>query len=249
MRAEGELIGPIEDKHAAGRLIELVEDTFDLCRYHNVLLESPKGRACAYKEMGRCAAPCDGSATMDDYWLLVRQSIDALLHPQNYRAERDQQMRQAAAELNFEAAGKIKTHLERGSRLHAGAFAHLRSLRDFRFVSLQRGPWKSTAKIFAITPGRLAEAIDLPAPPSHWSSIVEVLRDQISASAELVDRPAAERMAIVASHLFSPRKQGVFLPWNEITEKALTKAYSQLEKQKVDLDSPDEGMVKDLQVM
>jgi len=34
------LIGPLEDKHAAARLIALVEDAFDLCRYYNVLVES-----------------------------------------------------------------------------------------------------------------------------------------------------------------------------------------------------------------
>ena len=47
-------IGPLEDKHAAARLIQLVEDSFDLCRYYNILVESPNARACAYKEMGKC---------------------------------------------------------------------------------------------------------------------------------------------------------------------------------------------------
>ena len=60
----GMFIGPIEDKHAAHRLIEAVEDAFDLCRYYNVLLEAPRGKACAYKEMGRCPAPCDGTVGM-----------------------------------------------------------------------------------------------------------------------------------------------------------------------------------------
>src|SRR5207244_13517095 len=68
----GELLGPIEDKHAAGTLIELVEDAFDLCRYYNILVQAPHGRACAYKEMGKCPAPCDGSIDMDQYRLMIR---------------------------------------------------------------------------------------------------------------------------------------------------------------------------------
>ena len=32
-------IGPVEDKHVAAQLIQLVEDLFDLCRYYNLLCE------------------------------------------------------------------------------------------------------------------------------------------------------------------------------------------------------------------
>ncbi len=53
----GQLIGPVEDKHAAARLMELMEDAFDLCRYFNILVQAPHGRACPYKEMGKCPAP------------------------------------------------------------------------------------------------------------------------------------------------------------------------------------------------
>src|SRR5439155_26504731 len=50
----GTYIGPLENKNAASELGEQVEDWFDLCRYHHVLIESPHGRACAYKEMRKC---------------------------------------------------------------------------------------------------------------------------------------------------------------------------------------------------
>lgn len=63
----GVLLGPVEDKTAAGKLIEHVENVFDLCRYHNILAETPNGKACAYKEMKRCPAPCDGSVELGQY--------------------------------------------------------------------------------------------------------------------------------------------------------------------------------------
>ena len=53
----GVRFGPIDDKHAAARLIELLEDGFDLCRFYSILVQAPAGLACAYKEMGKCPAP------------------------------------------------------------------------------------------------------------------------------------------------------------------------------------------------
>src|ERR1700722_1280450 len=47
----GVLIGPLPDKQAANRLIELLTDAFDLCRYHHILVQYPAGKACAYKDM------------------------------------------------------------------------------------------------------------------------------------------------------------------------------------------------------
>ena len=61
------LLGPLPDKDAAGRLIEVVIDAFDLCRFHNLLVQAPNAAACVYKEMGRCPAPCDGTEIMSDY--------------------------------------------------------------------------------------------------------------------------------------------------------------------------------------
>src|SRR5439155_16195446 len=60
----GLLLGPLEDKHDAARLIEIIEDSFDLCRYYHVLVEAPNAMACAYTQMGKCPAPCDGSISM-----------------------------------------------------------------------------------------------------------------------------------------------------------------------------------------
>ena len=36
----GELLGPLEDKGDAAKLIELLEDAFDLCRYYNILQQA-----------------------------------------------------------------------------------------------------------------------------------------------------------------------------------------------------------------
>ncbi|HVU65341.1 MAG TPA: hypothetical protein VHC70_15275, partial [Phycisphaerales bacterium] len=75
-QSRGLLLGPIPDKDGAGRFIEAVIDAFDLCRYHNLLVQAPAAVACAYKEMGRCAAPCDGTETMESYRARTRAVVD-----------------------------------------------------------------------------------------------------------------------------------------------------------------------------
>ncbi|HWB54452.1 MAG TPA: UvrB/UvrC motif-containing protein [Tepidisphaeraceae bacterium] len=244
----GDFLGPIKDKDAAGRLIELVEDAFDLCRYYNILVEAPNGRACAYKEMGKCPAPCDGTISMDEYRAAIARSIDVLRNPAPYLAEQNQQMQRASADLNFERAAKIKSHIERINRLHAGQYSLLRSISDFSFVSLQRGPRAKCAKLFLITPTMIDEPLCICYSPNNWAEIFNFLSHRKnSASSSALDQAAAERLAIVASHLFMPKKQGVFLAWSDVNEATLARAYRQLGKQKESPDSVDEGMVKDLQ--
>src|SRR5947207_15818153 len=99
-------VGPVEDKHAAARLIELVEDLFDLCRYYNILLESPRGKACAYKEMGKCPAPCDGSIGIEHYRRMVEWSLSNLLHPAEILRRHNERQQADAKMLRFETEAK-----------------------------------------------------------------------------------------------------------------------------------------------
>src|SRR5207237_6872511 len=107
----GVFIGPLEDKYAAARLIEEIEDAFDLCRYYNILVQAPNARACAYKEMGKCPAPCDGTIAVDQYRALVEYSTRALTEPIDLVREHTRRMQSAAAGLHFESAARIKAYV------------------------------------------------------------------------------------------------------------------------------------------
>lgn len=252
--ASGVLIGPVEDKHAAGRLIELVESAFDLCRYHNILTESPHGKACAYKEMGRCPAPCDGSVGLEQYRRMVELSTRVLVDPGDMVREHEIRMRQAAAELKFEAAGKIKQYVEELSAFGKGAYRHARKLEDFQYVALQPGPKPGTAKLFLVTPGRITEEAGLMAEPSHAGPVLRLLLERAEARrARSTDAEGAERVAVVAWHLFSPKNtSGVFVPLAELEERSLLRAYKELNKQKrqdTEEAEGDEGLTRELQSM
>jgi excinuclease UvrABC nuclease subunit len=247
----GQLIGPIEDKHAANRLIENVVDWFDLCRYYNILVESPNAAACAYKEMGKCPAPCDGSISMDHYRHLVEWSANTLVDPLPVIQDNTLRMKQAAADLKFESARKIKTYVDSLSQLGKGPYRHVRWLRDFKFLSLQRGPRDGTAKVFLITPGQVHEMCGLIGPPQPGDLISATMAQETSTPIDSLDPIGAERVGVVSYHLFSPKAtQGVFLPLDSIDEKAVVKAFRNLQKQKKDeVGEETEGVTKELQAM
>jgi len=251
----GLFIGPVEDKHAAARLIELAEDAFDLCRYYNILTEAPHGRACAYKEMGKCPAPCDGSISMEQYRGLVQWSADTLVDPEPFVHDQSRRMQAAAGEFHFEIAGKIKAFLGSINRLSKGPFRHVRLLKDFAFLSLQHGPRDGTAKVFLATPGRIEHIVSLIAEPARPAELLRHALDLASQRSEVtIDSVGAERIGIIAHHLFSPKNvvgaPGVFLPIASVEERAFLKAYRDLKKQQpAEQEVESEGVTKELQAL
>jgi excinuclease ABC subunit C len=246
----GEYIGPLEDKHAAARLIELAQDLFDLCRYYNILVEAPNGKACAYKEMGKCPAPCDGSISMQQYHRLIEWSVRTLVDPADAIRAQTARMQQAATELRFETAAKIKAYMNQLSQLGKGAFRYARRLADFQFVSIQQGPGKGTGKIFLITPGaieHIACVIDDDA--SRTSELVGwTLRAASRQVSDSLDTVGAERIGIVSHHLFiAKQKHGGFLRIEDVTERSLAKSLTDLRKRPIEAESEAEGVLKELQ--
>ncbi|MBC8107643.1 MAG: hypothetical protein H7Z14_13715 [Anaerolineae bacterium] len=247
----GMLLGPLEDKNVAGKLIEDIADWFDLCRYYHILVESPNAKACAYKEMGKCPAPCDGSISMPQYRRMIEWSSRAIVDPKELIREQTVRMQAAAKELRFEAAAKIKSYIDSISALGKGDLRHFRRLRDFNFLSLQHGPRDGRAKAFLITPGQIEEVAGVPIEPSRPSDLMRLVLERAAERAtDSVDSIGAERIGVVTHHLFQSRAtQGVFLPLDTLEETAIVKAYRDLLKQKKQAETEEEGVMKELQAM
>lgn len=250
-RETGVYLGPLEDKHAAQKLVHLVESMFDLCRDYSIFTQSPAAGPCAWKQMRKCVGPCDGSVSLDAYRDLIGYSVSVLSDPSDHIRAHSQRMKQAAAELRFETAEKIKAYVEQLSQLGKGPFRHMRPLREFAYLSLQRGPRAGTAKVFLITPGGIEEITALLAEPAQAG---ELLRHVLQLAAARRDAPldtaGVERIGVVAAHLFQARRtHGVFIPLDSIDEKSIARAYRDLQKQKPPEESESEGVTKELQAM
>jgi hypothetical protein len=252
----GILIGPIEDKNAAGRMIELIESCFDLCRYYNILVEAPRGKACAYKEMGKCPAPCDGSISMPQYRQLIEWSARVVTDPADFIREQTRRMQQAAGELRFETAAKIKAYIDELTQLGKGPLRHTGKLQDFQFLCLQRGPRPGTMKVFLILPGQIRLilcGLDETCKPADLMRLALTSAAEDAGAAPMdgqIDGAGVERIGIVAHHLFSAKAtHGVFLPLAKLDEKSIARACRDLQKQAVPEEPEAEGIVKELQAM
>jgi len=252
-RATGLLLGPVEDKHAAGKLIAMVEDAFDLCRYYQILVQAPDGRACAYKEMGKCPAPCDGSISMMQYRGLIQWSAQVLCDPRPFLEDQTARMQSAASDLQFEAAGKIKHFIEDVAKFDQKPFHLIKSLADFIFFSLQPGSTRTSAKVFLITPWKIHEIAHLLAEPSRPTELWQTLLAIADEPADALDDPAVERVGVVAHHLFAGKhREGIFLRLSTMNALSVTIAWRALKKQRAKSDEPEsdgEGVMKELQAM
>ncbi|HEY4330276.1 MAG TPA: hypothetical protein VGN88_11115 [Phycisphaerae bacterium] len=144
--------GPVRDKHAAQRLVESLEDLFDLCRYQSILVQAPQGKACAYKEMGKCPAACDGSESLAEYRARIDEAFAFAAGNGRdiWQKKIEGQMKAAAVKLQFEAAGRLKQRLKRAGAMLPGGLSQRADidptacLEDFAFLTLQPGkgkPW------------------------------------------------------------------------------------------------------------
>ncbi|HVT81078.1 MAG TPA: hypothetical protein VHM90_10510 [Phycisphaerae bacterium] len=231
--------GPIRDKHAAGRLVESLEDLFDLCRYHNILVQAPRGRACAYKEMGKCGAPCDGSVSLEAYREQVQAALGYLSNApgarEGFRAELEGQMKAAAGQLQFEAAAKIKQRLSRAGLLGTEPFAVTGPLEEFAFLSLQPGKGKPWVEPWVVHFGR-EPGIEA-WPQFNVKEVAEAAAKIAGRVAELPACPRAltaeqsEGAALVAHHLFrGEADHGVWVRVSEVRERGAAAVVEAVER-------------------
>jgi len=224
-RRAGVAIGPFDDRRSAQRLVDLLTDVFDLCRHYHILVQAPHGRACAYKDMGRCAAPCDGSTSMAAYREAVRRSIGAVSEPETALRREQDAMRRAAEALRFEEAARIRAGIEKLGELVRPPLRCARVLTDFRFVSLQAGPCPGTAKIFVVGPGVVRAAACLAFPPHDADDLAQYCREAVLALAPDFSQAGLYRIALAARYASDGRPSaGVFVPLKEVDGRRLVEA-------------------------
>lgn len=210
--------GPIPERAAAGRLAESLDDLFDLCRYYEILRQAPNGKACAYKEMGKCPAPCDGAISMEQYAAQIRSATDYLTPAGfvSWRRNIESQMKSAAARLDFEAAGRIKSRLQRGDIVTTEPYAFMRELRDFKYLSLQPGKGKPWIAPLIINGSEIRELE--PIQKKNLDSAAPALLDECKKAAQQpVAQADEEVIGLVTRHLARRENDaGVYIPLADI---------------------------------
>jgi excinuclease UvrABC nuclease subunit len=147
-------VGPFRDKVRCAAFVELLEDLFDLCRKHEILVRAPHGQPCVYAEMGKCPAPCDGSLSMSVYGQMIRDSIDFASGRHDPRiAALEVRMQEAAAAQAFERAGQIRNLLQRVRKMLTSGDRIAETPESFRYLCVQRGGGTARVKPFFVDRG------------------------------------------------------------------------------------------------
>ncbi|RNC82426.1 MAG: hypothetical protein ED559_11795 [Phycisphaera sp.] len=156
------VIGPFLEKKGVRRHASNLDAAFELCRYPDELHKAPAGRACAYKEMGKCPGACDGSESLGAYELRLAEALafDASV-AEARRGEINERMREAALAEDFEVAAQCKSDLsswDAFDKRYAGVVADL-GMHSYAVVT--QGDRAGVAAVLAVDRGRWARACEL----------------------------------------------------------------------------------------
>lgn len=239
---EAQYFGPLATMRDADEWIHMLEDSFDLCRYHNVLERAPNGERCAYFDMGKCPAPCDGSFSMDAYRDMIRGAIEFTggRHDERLAVLRNL-MQQASDALAFEKASTIRKVIARAEQAAArpeyafmGDMAREARLVVQRASRPRRDERKSLLRPYFVAGGRIeiGEAVPLASVADHLPAWIGRARQfglarswpdstDDAATARVDAAPRGEVTSLVAKFLFQgERAAGLFLQVDRLPSAA-----------------------------
>jgi len=202
------VIGPCLTSKSAQQLGEALDDLDELCRFPKQLALAPKGTPCAYKEMGRCPAACDGSEPMHAYHQRFAKALNAAsLGLDTWQASIKADMQRASSAHDFEAAAGLKRRLDRVNALPRDTLACAASLHDFFCVIVTPALRPGWAQCWVLNaqgcqPICSIELLD--------NDLLESLPALLSAyrSPMGFDQPQLDRFSLIARHwLTKPSKQ------------------------------------------
>ncbi len=160
----GAFLGPWPSRAACTRAMEGLRDLFDLCRYPEEVRRAPGGTRCAYADMGRCDAPCDGSVPMSSYAQRTREAwAFARGAARPWREQAVERMQQAATEQRYEAAALLKQQIALVDAEWLAADApRVVDAERMRYLLAIPVTRRKKWKLFLFDRGRLAEGPVLP---------------------------------------------------------------------------------------
>jgi DNA polymerase-3 subunit epsilon len=198
---DADYVGPFSSKRSAERCLAAIHDTFPIRQCSDRLGRHASRTPCVLAEMGRCLAPCDGSADASTYASVVRQLRDNILRRPHDVVETINHRMQGLAEAErFEEASVHRDRLaafiratSRTQRLSAlSGCAEIVAIRreDLRSPGSPRSAWV----VHVVRHGRLAAAGVIP-PGADAHTYVSDLRrgaETVRPAAGPVPRASAE---------------------------------------------------------
>lgn len=226
------LVGPTRTLDGARELGALLDERFDLCRYPLELAKSPDGTACAYKDMGKCPAPCDGSEPLDTYNARAARAFDkAKQGLENWSSELKGEIKAASESMHFERAAACKAELDALNKLPDDVRRNTKTLGGRVFVVVSRARKNGWCLLWTLGRSGLTRfaCVDHAAEPSALAPILRRIEDTqgLAALTPLVlDELGLVSRALNHKPLSGATRRTHVLDAATLTPKSLTRAMS-----------------------
>ncbi|MBA3233025.1 MAG: DEDD exonuclease domain-containing protein [Propionibacteriales bacterium] len=178
---DADYLGPFRSRATAEAAMAALHESFPIRQCSGRLPKKPSRSACVLAEMGRCLAPCDGTASHDDYTITVesvRRSLDA--SPTQVTAAIRHRMELLAAAERYEEAASHRNRMTSFIRA-AARTQRLRALTSCpEIVAARRGD-DARWSVHVVRHGRLAAAGVIPAGVSarEWTDMLQLSADTV----------------------------------------------------------------------
>jgi len=178
---DADYLGPFRSRQQAEAAMSALHESFPIRQCSDRLPRQPSRSACALAEMGRCLAPCDGSASERDYLVTVesvRRSLDA--SPARVTAAIRLRMERLAAAERFEEATSHRDRMTSFVRA-AARTQRLRALTSCAEIVAARRDDAGRWSVHVIRHGRLAAAGVIPPGVSAraWTDALQTGADTV----------------------------------------------------------------------
>ncbi len=168
--------GPLPSRRVAQALIEALHDTLPVRTCTQRLRRRQDHPACVLKELGRCAAPCDGSQDPQDYAAVIARLEAAFIDPEPVLDGLRHRMLALADQGRFEQASLLRARLHTAARALSGV-RRRQALSDVEelVVSAPGTTGTTGTEVAVVRRGRLAATLRLSTPADRTDD-AEVLR-------------------------------------------------------------------------
>lgn len=177
--------GPFPSRAAAERYAEELLKLFLLRRCEENLEPNPAHPGCVYSEMKMCLAPCYQGCT-DERYAEEAEAVRGFLATRggSRLVQIQKQRDRASEELEFEAAARLHTQLEKVESVRALAPELVHSLSELRVCVLQAGGSADEVRVFLYQDGELRG-------PAGFSTLGMRIQNEQSGSSSLFAQPMA----------------------------------------------------------
>jgi DNA polymerase III subunit epsilon len=203
---EADYLGPFSSRKTAAQALDAIHTTFPIRQCADRLAFHSHRDACVLAEMGRCLAPCDGTADIGRYAAVVRQVRDALIaNPDRLVQSIEAKMQSLARDQRFEEAAvhreRLATFIRAASRTQ-----RLSSIGGCPEVVAARRDDDGRWQVHVVRFGRLAAAgvIPLAADAHQYVADLRARAETVLAAPGPIPAASAQETEAVLRWLESP---------------------------------------------